>query len=142
MRIQAAGKGRNTIQRLKQIKKKYEKELFAKENVVGVAIGFKYVGGKKTDELSVIIDVVKKVAKNDLAKKDLVPKKLDGVKTDVFETGLIRALYDPTQKYRPAPGGVSIGHKDITAGTLGVSILRGAYCPPVKASAFLLGFNF
>ena len=28
-------------------------------------------------------------------------------------------MIDPTQKFRPAPGGVSIGHKDITAGTFG-----------------------
>lgn len=130
------------MERIKQIKRGHEKELLTKENVVGVAIGFKYIGGKKTNELAVIIDVVKKVAKNNLAKKDLVPRKIDGVKTDVVETGVIRALYDPTKKFRPAPGGVSIGHKDITAGTLGISIPVSAFCPSAKVSAFLLGFNF
>jgi len=32
---------------------------------------------------------------------------------------VIRALQSRKDKWRPAPGGVSIGHKDITAGTLG-----------------------
>jgi hypothetical protein len=39
--------------------------------------------------------------------------------TDVVETGLIRAFQTRTDRVRPAPGGVSIGHYLITAGTLG-----------------------
>lgn len=111
------------MKQVKRIKEKYEKELLVKENVVGVAIGFKRTGGKKTNELAVVVDVSRKVAESDLAERDIVPEKLDGIRTDVVETGLIRALaYDPTKKFRPAPGGVSIGHRDITAGTLGISV--------------------
>ncbi len=55
--------------------------------------------------------------------KDLVPSTIDGVPTDVVETGPIRAL-SYTGRYRPAPGGVSIGHMDITAGTLGCLVKR------------------
>ncbi|NIU63493.1 MAG: hypothetical protein GWN66_23410, partial [Pseudomonas stutzeri] len=47
------------------------------------------------------------------------------MQTDVQETGVIRALQDHTAKWRPAPGGVSIGHVDITAGTLGCLVVRG-----------------
>ena len=36
----------------------------------------------------------------------------------------MRALQAPTERFRPAPGGVSIGHKDITAGTLGCWVRR------------------
>jgi hypothetical protein len=39
--------------------------------------------------------------------------------TDVVETGVIRAFQAPTGRFRPAPGGVSVGHVAITAGTLG-----------------------
>jgi hypothetical protein len=39
-------------------------------------------------------------------------------------TGPIRALQSPTGRFRPAPGGVSIGHRDITAGTLGCLVRR------------------
>ncbi len=40
------------------------------------------------------------------------------MKTDVVETGRIQALQTRTGRWRPAPGGVSIGHYRITAGTL------------------------
>ena len=75
------------------------------------------------------------------------PTKIDGHPVEVFTTGKIKALnqatqfYQPqafsgvpwtvpglaldplrTQKYMPVPGGVSIGHPSITAGTNGVSL--------------------
>jgi len=37
---------------------------------------------------------------------------------------VIRALQGHTDRWRPAPGGVSIGHADITAGTLGCLVIR------------------
>jgi hypothetical protein len=60
-----------------------------------------------------------------LAAEDLVPDTIRGVATDVVETGPIRALQAPTGRFRPAPGGVSIGHRDITAGTLGCLVRKG-----------------
>jgi hypothetical protein len=50
---------------------------------------------------------------------------MDGIRTDVQETGVIRALQGHTGKWRPAPGGVSCGHVDVTAGTLGCLVNRG-----------------
>jgi len=111
------------VEKIKQTKEKYEKELLSKRNVVGVGIGFKRVKGKKTKALSIIVNVARKVSVARLLDGDIVPSLLEDIKTDVVEVGEIRALVvDPTQKFRPAPGGVSIGHKDITAGTLGVNI--------------------
>jgi hypothetical protein len=49
---------------------------------------------------------------------------VDGIPTDVIQTGIFRALQDPTKRHRPAPGGVSIGHRDITAGTLGCLVKK------------------
>jgi len=124
------------MEQIKQIKERYKAELLARENVVAVAVGFKYIGGKRTNELSVIVDVSRKVSKKDLTKQNLIPEVLDDVKTDVIETGLVKALvYDPTGKFRPAPGGVSIGHKDITAGTLGIVI-------PQEISSLLDGESY
>ena len=48
-----------------------------------------------------------------------IPKEIEGYKTEVIETGEFIALQERTDKWRPAPGGVSIGHYSITAGTLG-----------------------
>jgi hypothetical protein len=54
----------------------------------------------------------------------MVPATLGGIPTDVVRTGYIRALQSHTDRYRPAPGGVSIGHRDITAGTLGCLVRK------------------
>jgi len=42
-----------------------------------------------------------------------------GVPVEVYVTGFIEALQLRTDKWRPAPGGVSVGHYAITAGTIG-----------------------
>jgi hypothetical protein len=52
-----------------------------------------------------------------------IPDALDGVPVSVKFTGMLRALSDPTQKQRPAPLGFSVGHPDITAGTIGVRVV-------------------
>jgi hypothetical protein len=93
-----------------------------KPNVVGVGVGFKTEGEQKTDELCVVVLVEKKLPLDALSAQDVVPKKIDNVKTDVVQVGELRALQSPTGRFRPAPGGVSIGHYQITAGTLGVVV--------------------
>jgi len=105
-------------------KKQWTNILMDMENVVAVGVGYKVTKGKKTDKLSVIVSVKKKVSENELLGKDVVPKILNDVPTDIIETGNFVAYQDvirgtSTDRWRPAPGGVSIGHKDITAGTLG-----------------------
>ena len=54
-----------------------------------------------------------------LAPETVLPKHVEGVKIDVIEVGQLRALQARTDRWRPAPGGVSIGHYKITAGTFG-----------------------
>lgn len=48
-----------------------------------------------------------------------IPEEIQGYKTEVIETGRFEALQTRIDKWRPAPGGVSIGHYLISAGTLG-----------------------
>jgi len=103
---------------------KHTKELMCKPNVVGVAMGYKVKGGKRTKHLSVVVFVEKKLGKLELNEGDIIPEYVDEVKTDVIETGKFKALQLRTDKWRPAPGGVSIGHKDISAGTLGCLVER------------------
>lgn len=113
------------LEEVRRVKKASAEFLLGKRNVVACGVGYKEVGGARTDELCVIVSVAKKVLKEELAPGDLVPQVLEGIKTDVQETGVIRALQDRTGKWRPAPGGVSCGHVDITAGTLGCLVSRG-----------------
>ena len=64
------------------------------------------------------------MASTQLSRRDMVPQALDGIPTDVIQTGPIRTLQGHTGRIRPAPGGVSIGHRDITAGTLGCLVAK------------------
>ena len=94
-------------------------DLLERENVVATGIGYKVAGGERTETLSIICSVVEKLPDAQLSARALIPREVGGVPTDVVETGVFRALQARTDRWRPAPGGVSIGHKDITAGTLG-----------------------
>ncbi|NLM97856.1 MAG: hypothetical protein GX175_09675, partial [Halanaerobiaceae bacterium] len=105
--------------------KKYTYNLLSLNHVVGVGYGKKIKGNKKTDEDSIIVLVDKKLPISELEEKDIVPEKLEHLKTDVQEVGKLELLKTPLprkQRYRPAPGGVSIGHYKITAGTLGAIV--------------------
>ncbi len=97
-------------------------EFLGKANVVATGIGFK--NKEKGGELSIVCSVTNKVEAAKLSSRDMVPKTVDGIITDVVATGTIRALNVYTQRRRPAPGGVSIGHRDITAGTLGCLVKK------------------
>ncbi len=108
-----------TQEDVKKVKAQYVKALKKKLNVNGVAVGHKIVAGKDTGELCVTVLVKKKVPKSDLLNRDLIPQIVNGIPTDVREVGEIVAFKARTDRWRPAPGGVSIGHYAITAGTLG-----------------------
>jgi len=98
--------------------------LIARSNVVATGIGYKITKGQKTPTLCIACSVVKKLPASSLSARDVVPATVNNIPTDVVETGPIRALQSHTAKYRPAPGGVSIGHHDITAGTLGCLVRK------------------
>jgi len=105
------------------------KKLLKKENVVLVGLGKKTTAGVNTGRYAIVVGVTKKLPVQILSRKNVVPTKIKGVETDVIEVGEIKALNaqdasDHKIKYRPAPGGVSIGHKDITCGTLGMVVKR------------------
>ena len=103
-------------------------ELLKKKNVVIVYRGKKTIGDVKTDRDCIIVGVTKKLPLSQLKKIDIVPVVINKIETDVVETAPIQLLqaekYDRTIKWRPAPGGVSCGHKDITAGTLGMIVRK------------------
>lgn len=108
-----------TLDDVRRLLPEVKKELLGKPNVVATGIGYKVTAGKQTDELAVICSVETKKKKQALTQRELVPSTIQGIRTDVYPTGPIYALQDPTGRFRPAPGGVSVGHELITAGTLG-----------------------
>lgn len=126
---------------IKKTLKEVCKKLLSKKNVVAVGIGFKQIAGKKTDILSIVCSVTKKVPLPELSKKDKVPEKIKGIRTDIVETGVIKALKSRTDRWRPAPGGVSIGHEKITAGTLGCLVKRDGFIQILSNNHVLANSN-
>lgn len=118
----------------KAAKDRVERKLLRLANVVGIGIGYKTVRDVRTEEPAIIVYVERKLPESRLRRRDLVPKRVGDVKTDVVETGKLRALglrgaevdaQPRTGRWRPAPGGVSIGHERVSAGTLGAVVRTG-----------------
>ncbi len=80
------------MRQLISVKERHERYLLGKRNVTGVGIGFKKVKGRKTNELSIVVLVEKKLPETALKDEDIIEKELDGVPTDVQEVGKVRAL--------------------------------------------------
>ncbi len=126
------GKGddrKRLLSRLFHIKRELEPLLWKLPCIQGVGVGYKYTGGRMTRQPAIIVFVARKVPARFLAVSGIVPAKLvipdpmeDGkpmeVVTDVFESGYY-SVHSYTSKHRPAHGGDSIGHIDVTAGTYG-----------------------
>ncbi len=97
----------------------HQTALLARPNVVGLGIGYKVSGSRTNGELCVVALVRHKLPPISLRESDFIPREVGGVRTDVIEVGYLRPLNAYTERRRPAPGGVSLGHYQITAGTLG-----------------------
>ncbi len=73
--------------------------------------------GAGTGEKGATALVRKKYPLTHLAASEVIPEHID-----VVEVGDVRALASPTDRWRPVPAGVSVGHHNITAGTLGTFV--------------------
>ena len=96
-------------------------------NVVGVGAGVKWRNGEPTGEPALVVLVAQKLVKSVLVADDLVPDKVADMQTDVLAIGhVIAGRGEPldasaqtlAKRARPARGGYSVGHTDITAGTI------------------------
>jgi hypothetical protein len=95
----------------------------------GVGIGRKFVNGKPTNELALRIYVASKLPMTAVPAGRRLPEEIrffsrtsgkeQRVTTDVIETPPAIFEQDPTDRLRPAPGGVSVDGISGTAGTLG-----------------------
>ncbi|HET7791507.1 MAG TPA: CARDB domain-containing protein [Gemmatimonadales bacterium] len=55
-----------------------------------------------------------------------LPAELEGIPVTTTVTGMFMARSDPTQRARPAPMGYSVGHPQVTAGSIGARVVDGA----------------
>lgn len=109
----------NAIPEFSEVKERYARALLDRPNVVGVGIGFREVNRRRTADIGILVLVRQKWPLAALPPEAVVPSELNGIPTDVIEVGEIRAHQARTDRWRPAPGGVSIAHNRVTAGTLG-----------------------
>lgn len=116
----------------------------AGSNVHAVGVGRKIVEGKPTDEMAVRLYVVQKIAPSLLPPRDVLPKTIDGMPTDVIESSpaFLAANAPRGRRARPAVvgtspaaapactnsrrlrqrpviAGISVAHRNVTAGTIG-----------------------
>lgn len=107
------------VQSVMQVQQRHTETLLRQPGIIGTATGMTEDGRP-----AILVFAESDV----LAKGASVPATLEQVPVIVQVTGKIKAIkgppgggggFDPTAKHRPAPNGVSIGHPDITAGTLG-----------------------
>ncbi|WP_418027939.1 hypothetical protein [Paenibacillus sp. JJ1722] len=105
------------LKELLDVKRANESVLLSKPNVIGVDVGFKHVGGERTDEIAIRVFVKKK---ENVKPNDEVPKTINGIKTDVIEEEevVLQVLEVPVDapvlevergRFEPLIGGTSIG---------------------------------
>lgn len=97
------------------------------ENIVGLGVGEKVTLNRLTGALAVKVYVRRKYPEADIAPSERIPSDIDGISTDIEEVGTIHALSGGCtvarrQRQRPAPCGVSVGHLNVTAGTIGAVV--------------------
>jgi hypothetical protein len=108
-----------------------ERALMKLKGVSGVDVGFKYVAGKRTDEVT--IRVLVKEKKANVAPDERVPAEINGIKTDVIEMRIVPfvaakkldevALLVDAAKYPTIKGGISIGPERVIGGFIFVGTL-------------------
>ncbi len=109
---------KQTLRKIEDVRQKYQDALLAKGNVVGLGIGEKITNGQQTGKPALVVFVETKAPRTTLTSANLVEPVIEGVETDVVEIGTPELLAN-TARLRPAIGGISIGHVNISAGTFG-----------------------
>jgi hypothetical protein len=125
-----------------------EAGLLKLEGVTGVDVGFKYAGGKRTDEIAIRVLVKKKKS---VLEKQTVPAEINGIKTDVIEMEIFplvkskklddASLLSDATKYSTVKGGISLGPERVIGGyvyvgTLGCIVKDNVTNNPVLLSNF------
>lgn len=93
--------------------KKHGERLMAIDGVLGHGAGLTEAG-----EPTVVVYLVEPGVRG-------IPNRLEDVPVTTQVTGLFWTRQDRTARARPAPNGFSVGHPDITAGTLGARVRDG-----------------
>jgi hypothetical protein len=129
-----------SLDELKTIKRNAESQLLNIRGVIGVGIGYKEVGGQKTDEISIRVYVDKK--RENVPGNEQIPPEINGTKTDVIEGEATAVPHSMDLKtYNPLRGGIaigkSVGNGEIEVGTLGAIVREN----PTNKIGFLSSYH-
>ena len=107
----------------RDVLRKHAEELLSKPGVYAVGLGEKVSKGKRTGKKALICSIKQKKPLAQLAQDEMIPQDVDGVPTDIVEIGdRPRAFPAWQDKQRPVVPGISTGHYQITAGTIGAIV--------------------
>lgn len=109
----AQGNRDTAFEHVKAVQERHAERLMELKGVVGTAIG-----AGQNDEPTITVLLEKPGVAG-------IPQTLEGVPVQVVVTGKIFALSTTDRLDRPVPIGVSTGHPDITAGTIGCRVTNG-----------------
>jgi len=106
------------LARIAQAKAAHQAALLAKPNVVGVGTGYRTVGKQTTDQLCLVTLVRRKIRERGWMRRRWCRRKWAACRRTSSKWGICastrRAIFAGARA-----GGVSIGHFQVTAGTLG-----------------------
>lgn len=118
-----------------QLERAYRKALATysqREDVTGVDIGFRYKDDKRTDQIAVRVHVKEKMPESGLEAAEVLPEMVEGVPLDVIQASYhphsalasepVAELVDRTARLDRIQPGVSISHRNVTAGTFGALV--------------------
>ncbi len=111
------------IERVRRIKAAAEDDLLSRPGVTAVDVGYKFVNGRKTDEIVIRIHVAEK---KDVPADQQLPSQIQGVKTDIIQNRFRPA--GDRGYYNPILGGIDVGplravDLQSIAGTLGAIVI-------------------
>lgn len=136
------------LNEIMQVKRAVEQEMMGRAGVVGVDVGYKYVGGQRTEEMAIRVHVAEK---REVEGDERIPEMIGGFKTDVLENrfvlygyctpGMEKVIAGDMTVSDPVMGGRSIGpcrrvNGCLFAGTLGAVVFDVASGVPMLLSNF------
>ena len=126
---------------LQQAYQKAFKAYIGRNNVTGLDIGYKYVGGQRTDDIVVRIHVREKIPETALEAAQVFPRDIDGIPVDIIqavyesadESAVVtrETLFQRQRRQSVIQPGLSISHPNVSAGTFGTVVydnLTGRPC--------------
>jgi hypothetical protein len=103
-----------------KVKEANQDRILSTPNVIGTGVGQREIDGNNVSAIYVFVE--HKLSQDDVISKysaaEMIPRQIDGVPTKVIEVGKI-VKQGFQSRVRPLQPGYSIGHGQITAGTLG-----------------------